>query len=131
MARLAGAVLVAVHVYLVLWAMVGTIELFVEPVPWPRVTNPLFPTPILIMHWLLVAAAGSTFLIAYLGRWRYTPEAMVVAYLGLAIWCAIETFGYLRHETKFVDMGLEYVTYGAILALLFRARYMRRRFGRT
>ena len=129
--RLAWAALLAVHVFLLLWALVGLIEWFAAEVPWPRVSNPLFTRDILLMHWLLIGFAGTAFLVGWLTRWRWTPELMAVAYLGLATGCAIETFGYLRHGTKFVDMGLEFATYVAILALLFRAGFARRRFNRA
>lgn len=129
--RLVGFALVAIHGYLALWATVGLIEWFTDTVPWPRVSNPLFTAQILMMHWLLIGFAGYGFLAAWFARWRYTPELVALAYLGLATGCAIETFGYLVHDTKFVDMALEYATYVAILVLLYRAPFMRRRFGRT
>jgi len=43
---------------------------------------------------------------------------MVVAYGVLAAVCAVETFGYLTDELRFVNMAAEYTVYGVLIALL-------------
>ncbi|MGH3876558.1 MAG: hypothetical protein ACRDSK_05905 [Actinophytocola sp.] len=74
----------------------------------------------LVVHWLLMLGTGSVFLAGYLRRWPTTPTAMATSYATLATMCAIETFGYLTNESRFVDMSLEYLTYAILLTALYR-----------
>jgi hypothetical protein len=128
--RLVAAVLLLVHLGLLAWAVMGLLEWFLPGAPWPRLSNPLFPQPLLLVHWLAILGAGGVYVAGYLARWRHTPLAMVGAYAVLAAICAVETLGFLVHGTRFLDMALEYLTYALILAFLFRAPPMRERFGR-
>lgn len=47
---------------------------------------------------------------------------MTAAYAAMAALCAVETFGFLVHDGRFLAMGLEYFAYLAILLFLYRAR---------
>jgi hypothetical protein len=123
-------VLLVLHVLLGLWAIVGLLEWFLPAVPWRRVSNPLFPPLVLLLQWLFILLAAVTFILGYAFRWRRTPEGMAIAYGAMASLCAVETFWFLQHGGRFLDMIIEYLEYLAVLAFLFRASVMRRRFGR-
>lgn len=119
------AVLLIVHGFLACWAIVGFIEWFSPAPPWPRVSNELFPREILFLQWLLTLAAGSVFITGYASGWRHTPTAMLGIYSSMATLCAVETFGYMIGELRFVAMLLEYVAYAGILVFLFQSRLFR------
>ncbi len=116
--RAIAAVLLAVHAGLVLWAAGGLAEYLVAVPPWPRLANPLFTPVVQLLHWIAIAAGGMTFVAGFVMRWRWLPEAMIACYVLMAAVCAIETFGYLEHPSRFLDMALEYVTYSAIVVSL-------------
>jgi hypothetical protein len=118
--RLVGLTLVAVHVVLAGWALVGLGELVLEDPPWPPVSNPELPRAVLLVHWTLMLAAAGVFLGGYFLRWRHTPIALAVAYLGLAVMCAVETLGFLTNTGRYAAMAAEYAAYATILWLLFR-----------
>jgi hypothetical protein len=128
--KVLGAALLGVHGTLALWAAAGLVELVTPTPPWPAVRNPELPVGLLVVHWLAMLGAGSAFLVGYLTRWPATPRVMVAAYAGLAAICAVETFGHLTNESRFVDMGVEYTTYAILIALLHNAP-LRNRFGRA
>lgn len=113
--------LLAIHALLIIWALIGFVEWFSETTPWQRVSNPLFPRHIMFMQWTLTLAAGVIFIGGYVVKWRHTPVAMVGVYAGMATLCAVETFGYMKGDLRFVAMGLEYLAYTAILMFLFRS----------
>ncbi len=117
--------LIAIHVVLGLWAVVGFVEWFSVPVPWPRITNPLFPRSVLFLQWSLSLAAAVLFLAGYARRWSRTPSAMAIVYAAMALLCAVETFSYMEGALRFVAMAAEYVAYVCILVILFRSRYFR------
>lgn len=124
------AALLLLHVLLAVWAIVGLIEWFLPAVPWPRVSNPLFPPYVLLLQWLLILIAAGTFILGYARRWRRTPEAMLAAYAAMACLCAIETFWFLQHQARFIEMFVEYLEYAAVLVFLFNGGVMRERFRR-
>lgn len=124
---LAGGLLVLVHVVLAVWAVVGLIEMIAD-VPWPRLSNPLFLPAVLLAQWLSILLASFLFIGGNLRRWRFTPHAMVGAYLLMALVCAWQTLDYLVHDTRFLQMGIEYMVYTAILLYLFKAPAMREHF---
>lgn len=119
------ALLLAVHAFLGVWALVGFYEWFAASQPWPRVSNPLFPREILFMQWALTLGAAAIFLGGYARRWRHTPTAMAWTYGAMAAVCAVQTMTYMQSEFRFVAMGLEYVAYAVILLFLFRSRLFR------
>jgi hypothetical protein len=121
--------LVAVHLVLAGWATVGLIEWFRPTVPWPRLSNPHLLNGILFLHWMLMLLAGGVFLVGYSARWSGTPTALAIAYVCLAAFCAVESFGFLVHRSKFLDMALEYAAYAAIIVFLLRAAAAREHFG--
>jgi hypothetical protein len=123
-----GWLLVLVHVLLAVWAVVGLAEMVFAEVPWPRVSNELFPAPVLLAQWLSILVASFLYIAGYLRRWRYTPHAVAVAYAIMATVCAVETFGYMISDTRFLAMALEYLAYALILLFLFKAPAMRQRF---
>jgi hypothetical protein len=118
-------ILIAVHIVLGLWALVGFAEWFLPSVPWPRVSNSLFPRGILFAQWLLTLTAAVVFITGYTRRWPRTPIAMACVYAAMAMLCAVQTFGYMESETRFVAMATEYLAYAGILVFLFRARLFR------
>jgi hypothetical protein len=128
LARLIMVVLLAVHAGLVLWGLAGFAELTDMVLPWPRMSNPLFPVSMLVVQWVLVAVAGGVFIVGVLTRWPRLPMAMTVIYGAMAAVCAFQTLTILRHDSRFLDMGLEYLTYAAILVFLYRAPLSRRYF---
>lgn len=115
-----GPALVAVHVVVAGWALIGLAEIVVSDPPWPPLSNAELPRAVLLVHWPLMLAAGATFLGGYLTRWRRTPTAMAVAYAALAAMCAVETLGFLTGPSRFAAMAAEYAAYLTILGLLFR-----------
>ncbi len=128
--KVLGAALLGVHGTLALWAAAGLVELATPAPPWPAVRNPELPGGLLVVHWLAMLGAGSVFLVGYLTRWPATPRVMVAAYASLATVCAVETFGYLTNESRFVNMGVEYATYAILIALLHNAP-LKDRFGKA
>lgn len=123
-----GWLLVLVHVLLAVWAVVGLAEMVFADVPWPRVSNELFPAPVLLAQWLSILVASFFYIAGYLRRSRYTPYAMAAAYAIMAAVCAVETFGYMISDKRFLAMALEYLAYAAILVFLFVNPAMRQRF---
>lgn len=115
-------VLLMVHGVLAFWALVGFIEWFWSSPPWPRISNVLFPRDILFIQWLLIMIAAFVFILGYMLRWQYTPIAMACVYAAMATLCAVETFGYMESDFRFIAMGIEYLAYAGILIFLFQSR---------
>jgi hypothetical protein len=65
--------------------------------------------------------------VGYVRRWRRLPVAMAVAYAILASQCAVHTFVFLQHDTRFREMAVEYAEYALILLYLFRPRHIAQR----
>jgi hypothetical protein len=120
--------LVAVHLLLAGWAIVGLIEWFNPNVPWRRLSNPMLPAGVLLLHWILMLLAGGIFLGGYAVRWSGTSVALALAYVCLAALCAVETLGFLVSRTRFLDMAVEYAAYMVIVIFLFRATSAREHF---
>lgn len=120
LSRLLPPLLLVVHFALLLWALVGLAEWFVASVPWPRLSNVLFPQWLLLWHWLAILAASAIFLGGYFRCWPFTPKAMVPAYAMMAAVCVVETFGFLTHPLRFVAMALEFSAYIGISIALRR-----------
>ncbi|MEX1034948.1 MAG: hypothetical protein WDZ54_03265 [Sneathiella sp.] len=114
-----GILLVIIHVGLGLWAIVGFIEFFASQVPWPPLSNPLFPPAILLLQWTLILTAALVFVPGYLMQWQLLPWAMVFVYAAMAALCAVETFGFLQNDSRFIAMAAEYIAYLAIIFFLF------------
>lgn len=114
-------VLLGVHGFLALRALIGYVKWFSAAVPWPRLSNELFPRDILFMQWALTLAAAAIFIGGYALGWQHTPRAMACVSAAMAALCAVQTFGYLKGNLRFLAMGLEYLAYAVILAFLFRS----------
>jgi hypothetical protein len=127
-ARSLAALLVVVHAGLGAWAAVGFVELGFQHVPWPRVSNPLFSRPMLLLQWTLIATASAVFIAGYFRRWQHTPVAMLGIYGAMALTCAYQTFFVLTAPSRFRAMAIEYTEYALILAFLFFSSHMRARF---
>ncbi|MBL4864230.1 MAG: hypothetical protein JKY63_04985 [Rhodobiaceae bacterium] len=121
--------LLLLHVGLGVWAGIGFIELVAPGVPWPPLSNPLFPPVVLFFHWTSVLIAAVLFVLGYLLRWPLLPVLMISAYGAMAVVCAVETFGFMVHNGRYVAMAVEYLAYLSILLFLFRSGDMRQRFG--
>ncbi len=118
-----GYLLILIHLFLLAWSVGGFSELIFSSVPWTPFTNQDFPKWWLPVHWGSVLFASSGFLYGYFTHWSKTPQFMMVAYGLLALVCAIETFGYMTSQTKYIAMASEYVAYTIILWLLFKTHY--------
>lgn len=123
--RVIAALLVALHAGLAAWSVVGLIEWFVAEPPWPRLSNPLLPRPVLLAQWVLVLLAAGVFLAGYARRWPRTPVALAGCYAAMGVLCAVENIAYLG---RYVAMAVEYAAYVAILGILFRMEHFRRAF---
>lgn len=118
-----GYTLIFLHIILLVWSVGGFFEMILSKVPWKPFTNPEFPKWVLIIHWSSVLLASVSFIYGYFTQWSKTPYVMAFAYGLMALVCAIETFGYMTNETKYLAMGLEYLAYTLILLLLFKSKY--------
>lgn len=127
--RYFGYSLVFIHIFLLVWATGGMIELATAKVPWTPYTNLDFPLWLLPIHWGSVLITSIGFLVGYIARWRITPQFMLAAYTMLFTICVIETFGFMTSPTKYIAMGTELVTYMVILSLLFQHSYFKAYFG--
>jgi hypothetical protein len=114
---------------LLAWAAIGFAELAFAAVPWPRLSNPLFSTAMLVLQWSVVAAAAVTFLAGWFARWPRLRRAMAGWYALMAAICAWQTFFILEHDTRFVAMAVEYAEYLAILAWLWLSPHVAARIG--
>jgi hypothetical protein len=119
-------VLLGLHGLLAAWAVVGFAEWFAPSVPWPAISNELFPRDILLMQWSLVLTSAVVFIGGWVLKWRHTPMAMAGVYAGMAALCALQTFRYLESDLRFVALALEYAAYALILIYLFRSRVFAR-----
>ena len=128
LARAFALFLVAVHVGLAGWALVGFAELALAEVPWRRLSNPLFSRAMLATQWTLIAVAAAIFIGGYFGRWRHTPVALLFTYGAMASVCAYQTFFILTHPARFRAMAIEYLEYAVILLFLFSSEAMKRHF---
>lgn len=118
-----GYLLVLIHLFLLSWSVGGLSELVFSTVPWTPFTNQDFPKWWLPIHWGAVLIASTGFLYGYFTHWSKTPQFMMVAYGMLAVVCAIETFVYMKSQTKYIAMASEYVAYTIIIILLLRSNY--------
>ena len=125
-----GYVLVVIHMFLLLWAAGGVIEMISTQVPWPAYTNIDFPNWLLPIHWGSVMITSVGFLIGHFTKWSRTPEFMLAAYTMLFTICVIETFGFMTSSTKFIAMAVELVTYTVVLTMLFKNKYFIKYFNR-
>lgn len=69
--------LIAVHVGLASWALLGFAELLLSHVPWKRLSNPLFSDLMLVVQWSEILIAAAIFIWGYFARWKHTPKAML------------------------------------------------------
>ncbi|MBX2946809.1 MAG: hypothetical protein KF725_13325 [Cyclobacteriaceae bacterium] len=123
-----GYLLVLIHIFLLLWATGGMVELLSPQVPWPPYTNHDFPKWLLPIHWGSVIIASTGFLIGYFTAWSKTPSFLLAAYTMLFTICVIETLGFMTSPTRYYAMTAELVTYTAILLIVFRHPYFKRLF---
>ena len=126
--RYLGHLLVLIHLFLLAWSIGGFLELLLSRVSWPPFTNQDFPKWWLPVHWGSVLTTALIFLFGYFTHWKKTPHFMMITYGMLALVCAIETFGFMTNQTKYLAMASEYVVYAVILLLLFKTDYFRKYF---
>lgn len=127
--RVVVGVLVAVHLFLAAWTLVGLAEFFASQVPWRPISNPLFPPWMLLAQWLAILPTAIVFLAGYALGWQYMPHALGVGYAAMAGLCAYQTVYLLKHDTRFLAMAAEYVAYIAILVFLLKSNHVRQRLG--
>lgn len=119
-----SGLLLVVHAILAMIGIIGLIELLIAEPAWPRISNPLFPRWILLIEWPLLLGAGGAYIFCYVRRVRSIGQVMAIAYTAMATLCAVQTFAFLTHESRFREMILEYTTYALILLFLFRSHHM-------
>ena len=112
------------------WGGLGFLEYFFGIAPLMPLQNPTFPKGTQFLHWLLILASGSIYLIGYFARWRSTPFAMVIIYAMLATLCAVETFDFMTNPGRFGSFIFECIAYVGISIYLFHSQRMRSHFGR-
>lgn len=128
-AKLFPHLLVLVHAALTGWGVFGLTEYFFPAVEL-GLQNASFPAGLQFLHFASILATGAIFLGGYFGRWRFMPFAVIVMYAVLATICFIETvdFGaFGGGSTRFIPMGVEYVTYLLLSVYLLRSSTMRNR----
>lgn len=125
--RITVWLLMGVHLFLIAWAVVGLIEFVSPQVPWPRVSNPLFPGWVLLAQWLLILPAALVFVLGYWAAWPQMPMVLAIGYALMASLCAYQTFTILENDTRFLAMAAEYAAYVAIVIFLFRSEYVQDR----
>ncbi len=112
------------------WGLLGFLEYFTGLAPLMPLQNETFPTGMQTLHWILITGSGATFLIGYFTRWRYTPIAMLVMFMGLATMCFVQTIDMLENPDRYRNFVHECINYIIMSAYLFRAKRMHKRFGR-
>ena len=128
--QLFSYILVAIAIVLTGWGALGFVEYLTGYAPVVPLQNPAFPAGTQFLHWVLILLAGLVFLFGYFGRWRRTPEAMLVLYAMMAGLCFVQTFDFMTNPGRYLAMALEYAAYAAISLYLFRSERMKRRFDR-
>lgn len=121
--KILGTILFVVHLFLGIWSIGGFIEMVFDNVPWKPFTNPEFPKWLLLFHWGSILFASVSFCYGYLTHWPKTPLFMLVAYALMALVCAVETFGFMTNDSKYLAMAAEYSAYIFILFLLYKSDY--------
>lgn len=121
--KILGHTLFIIHLLLGVWAVGGFLEMIFDQVPWKPFTNPEFPNWPLLFHWGSVLFASVTFCFGYLTHWPKTPLFMMIAYSIMALVCAVEPFGYMTSDSKYLAMAAEYAAYIFILFLLYKSNY--------
>lgn len=119
-----------VHFGLLVWAVIGFLELAIPEPPWDRLSNVLFSESMLLWQWSIVSIGALVFLIGFYTRWVWTPLLLACMYMLMAITCTYQTFFILEHESRFTEMIIEFIEYAVILAFLFGAPGMRAHFGK-
>lgn len=127
--RLAIVVLIAVHLFLLVWAIAGFIELLTGRAVWEGATSPEFPEWMLWAQWPPILLTALAFLVGYAVRWPLMPHAVVAGYVVLGALCAYQTFFLLTHDTRFIAMAVEYAAYIVIGLFLFRSALVNERLG--
>lgn len=120
--------LLIIHIVLLFWAIAGLTEWFTSDTPWERLSNPLFSDELLMVHWLSILIASLVFILGFIFKWRFMPAAMIIAYSLMASVCAVETFFFLEHSSRYWDMVIEYVAYLSIILFLYNSESVRQQF---
>ena len=112
------------------WGVLGFLEYAFGWVVLMPLQNATFPAGTQFLHWLLITAAGGTFLVGYGTRWRHTPTAMMVLWAMLASMCFIQTFDFMTNPGRHAALARECTYYVLFTIYLFRSDRMRAHFGR-
>ncbi len=112
------------------WGILGFFEYFTGTTLLIPLQNPEFPSGTQFLHWLLITAAGVTFLAGYFLRWKLLPFAMLVIYAMLATLCAVQTFDFITEGWGVGDFAREVAWYIIITTYLFKSQRMRERLNR-
>ena len=127
--RTLAFLLIVIHGGLLIWALVGFLEFHPEWV-FTDISNPLFGRTTLLWQWSIVAVASLAYLLGFGFRMHWLPEIMTVFYGVMAITCAYQTFFILLHDSRFMQMAIEFLEYTLILWILYRNVWFERWLGR-
>ncbi|MEM7069896.1 MAG: hypothetical protein AAF478_13540 [Pseudomonadota bacterium] len=112
------------------WGVLGFLEYFTGLAPVLPLQNATFPNGTQFMHWLIITASGTTYLVGYFTRWRYTPIAMLVMFGALGTLCAIQTFDFMVKPSRYNDFWREIFYYCVMSVYLVKSKRMHNHFGR-
>lgn len=133
-AKLFVQVLLVIHAVLTAWGVLGLIEYFFPAAAF-GLQDANFPAGThQFIHFASILVTGIVFLGGYFTRWHAMPYATITMYAVLATICFIETLDFGAFgggPTRFIPMGVEYVTYVGISMFLLRSETIRQRFSAT
>ena len=112
-----GLLLLATTVMFI-WGVAGFFEYFTGIVPIIKLQNSAYPNGVQFVHWLLITLTGTTFLLGYFSKWKWTPFVMLVLFSNLAVLCTIETFDFMSEQWSlgaYVTEVISYVVHSTFL----------------
>ncbi len=112
------------------WGLLGLLEYLFGFAPLMPLQNPNFPPGTQLIHWIVILASGSVYLIGYITRWKHTPFAMVVMFAMLTTLCAVETFDFMTRPDRYGAYAREVTYYVLMSVFLLRSKRMHAHFRR-
>ena len=111
LSKLYMSLLLIATIGMLVWGLAGFFEYYTGITPFIALQNPAYPNGVQFVHWLLITLTGSTFLIGYFAKWKWTPFAMILLFSNLAVLCTIETFDFMSEQWSFSAYAIEMVSY--------------------
>ena len=112
------------------WGILGFLEYFTGLAPLMPLQNATFPSGTQFMHWFIITLSGTTYLVGYFTRWRYTPIAMLVMFAALGTLCSIQTYDFMVKPSRYSDFWREIFYYCVMSVYLVKSKRMHNHFGR-